>query len=87
VFEAAGAGACLITDSWPGIDQFFAPEREILVADSAEVIVELLNKISKEEATQIGAAMKDRALRDHTYALRAAEVSEIFSNAYAEKAA
>jgi len=28
VFEAAGAGACLVTDRWPGIDEFFQPEQE-----------------------------------------------------------
>jgi spore maturation protein CgeB len=30
VFEAAGAGACLITDYWEGIEQFLEPEREVL---------------------------------------------------------
>ena len=38
VFEAAGAGACLITDAWEGIEQFLEPGREVLVAhDGAEV--------------------------------------------------
>jgi spore maturation protein CgeB len=38
VFEAAGAGACLITDAWEGIDHFLEPGREVLVArDGAEV--------------------------------------------------
>src|SRR5947209_12135762 len=39
VFEAAGAGACLITDAWAGVDQSFVPQQEILVASSAEEIV------------------------------------------------
>ena len=34
VFEAAGAGACIITDAWEGIAMFFEPGREILVAES-----------------------------------------------------
>ena len=33
VFEAAGAGACIITDAWEGIAMFFEPGREILVAE------------------------------------------------------
>ena len=33
VFEAAGAAACIITDAWEGIAQFFEPGREILVAE------------------------------------------------------
>ena len=32
VFEAAGAGACLITDTWKGVEQFLEPDREVLVA-------------------------------------------------------
>jgi spore maturation protein CgeB len=32
VFEAAGAAACLITDAWTGVEHFFEPGREILVA-------------------------------------------------------
>ena len=32
VFEAVGAGACLITDRWKGIDLFLEPNREVLVA-------------------------------------------------------
>ncbi len=39
VFEAAGAGACLITDAWEGIELFLEPGREVLVArDGAEVV-------------------------------------------------
>jgi spore maturation protein CgeB len=71
VFEAAGAGACLITDAWIGIDQFFAPEREILIARDAGEIVDLLRRISPREAAAIGARMRQRALLEHTYQLRA----------------
>ena len=71
VFEAAGASACVITDAWAGIDSFFVPEREILVASSAYDIVAYLSRLSKEQAAAVGAAMRSRALRDHTYSLRA----------------
>jgi spore maturation protein CgeB len=77
VFEAAGAGACLITDRWTGIEQFFAPEKEILVAGSAEEIVSCLRNTPAAEAKEIGQHMRARALRDHTYALRAREVDAI----------
>ncbi len=77
VFEAAGAGACLITDAWPGVDHFFQPGEEILVASSAEEIVGFLRSVSAERARQMGDAMRKRALREHTYAPRAAEVDAI----------
>lgn len=77
VFEAAGAGACVITDSWSGVETFFQPGKEILLASSAEEIVRLLRSIDKTQSTQIGAAMRERALRDHTYALRARQVDAL----------
>ena len=39
VFEVAGAGTCLLCDDWPGIDDCFEPEREIIVIRSAEDVV------------------------------------------------
>ncbi len=79
IFEAAGAGACVITDSWPGIDHFFALRREILVASSAEGIVRWLTILNDAEAREVGDAMRARALRDHTYALRAQQVDAVLA--------
>ena len=87
VFEAAGAGACLITDAWTGIETFFAPGSEILIASSAEEIVNLLRNTSAPEAAQMGMRMRERALRDHTYALRARQVNEILRTAGRNKRA
>jgi spore maturation protein CgeB len=82
VFEAAGAGACLITDKWAGIDQFFVPGEEILVASSAEDIVSLLRTYGGGRPTAIGARMLQRALRDHTYSLRARQVDATLRPAF-----
>lgn len=71
VFEAAGSGACLITDAWTGVDQFFVPGEEILVASSAEEVVQHLRNLSPGDARQIGGKMRQRALKEHTYGLRA----------------
>lgn len=78
VFEAAGAGACIITDYWLGIDYFFEPGKEILVAASGDEVAEILSKLSVEEARAIGEAAKARVLAKHTYAHRAKEADEIF---------
>jgi len=85
VFEAAGAGACLITDEWQGIEQFFAPGREILVARDAEEIVAHLRSNDSQAARMIGERMRARALRDHTYALRARQVDEILHTVHVEQ--
>ena len=81
IFEAAGNGACLITDRWPGIADFLAPGREILVADSAADIARYLRQVSWAEARAIGARARARVLRDHIYAGRAAEVDRLLRGA------
>ncbi len=73
VFEVAGAGACLLCDAWPGVDEFFTPDGEILVVRTAEEIVAALRGHSREQAAEIGKAFRARALREHTYAQRAAQ--------------
>ena len=74
VFEAAGAGACLITDDWEGVDQFFTPNSEILVAKGAEELVTHLRGWNAVQASALGQAMMNRALRDHSYESRAHQV-------------
>ena len=77
VFEAAGCGACVLTDAWAGISTFFTPNHEILVAASAEEIVDHLRRTSRQQAQTIGQAARQRVLRDHTYTARAAELDHV----------
>jgi spore maturation protein CgeB len=70
VFEAAGAGACIITDAWKGIAQFFEPDREILVAEDGPGVAEHLMRLSPEAARRLGAAARTRAIAEHTYERR-----------------
>jgi spore maturation protein CgeB len=85
VFEAAGAGSCLITDHWKGVETFFVPGEEILVAKNAEEVVEQLRAIDAEHSKEIGTAMRARALRDHTYEMRSHQVDAILSASRAER--
>jgi spore maturation protein CgeB len=78
VFEAAGAGACLITDFWEGIDLFLAPDREVLVARDGKDVVEIMEGLSAERAAAIGEAALRRVLAEHTYTHRAEEADVIF---------
>ncbi len=70
VFEAAGAGSCIITDAWEGISQFFEPGREILVAPNGPAVAEILAKLTPRDAWRIGEAALARALAEHTYERR-----------------
>jgi spore maturation protein CgeB len=77
LFEAVGAGGCLITDAWDGIRQFLEPGTEVLVADSGDEVAEILGGLTRERARTIGAAGRARLLAGHTYAHRAAEVEAV----------
>ena len=78
VFEAAGAGACLITDYWEGIELFLEPGREVLVARDGQEVVEIMQGLTTENAALIGQAALRRVLGEHTYDHRAVEADRIF---------
>jgi spore maturation protein CgeB len=78
VFEAAGAGACLVTDAWEGIELFLAPGKEVLVARDGQDVADFVADISAEDARRIGRAALARVLADHTYDRRAEEADALF---------
>ncbi|MBD0367861.1 MAG: glycosyltransferase [Flavisolibacter sp.] len=82
VFEAAGAGACILTDYWTGIDYFFEPEKEILVAHSGDEVREILSSLNETRAAQIGNAALKKVLSEHTYAHRAAVLDKILKKEF-----
>jgi spore maturation protein CgeB len=79
VFEAAGAGGCLITDYWPGVEQFLEPGREVLVARSGNEVVEHVRSLTAQRAREIGQAALARVLAEHTYAHRAAQLEALLA--------
>lgn len=81
VFEAAGAGACLITDAWRGIELFLEPGAEVLIAADGAEVAALLEALTPERARRIGTAARRRILAAHTYAERARIVEETLAGA------
>jgi spore maturation protein CgeB len=77
VFEAVGAGACLITDRWKGIDLFLEPNREVLVAADGEEVAAHLDGLTRARAREIASRARRRILAHHTYAQRALQVHEV----------
>lgn len=82
VFEAAGAAACIITDYWEGIDFFFEPGKEILVANNGSEVKEILSSLTTERAAEIGRAALQRVLSQHTYTNRALELDDILKEEF-----
>jgi spore maturation protein CgeB len=74
LFEAAACGVPVVSDAWKGIDHFFRPGFEILLAESPEAVVDVLHRISPEQARAIGAAARERVLAEHTPVRRAEQL-------------
>ena len=86
VFEAAGAGACLITDAWEGIELFLEPGTEVLVARDGRDVAQHVAALTPQRARAIGERARGRILAQHTYERRAVEVAKILRDLAAAKA-
>jgi spore maturation protein CgeB len=85
VFEAAGAGACLLTDPWEGIALFLTPEKEVLVARDGIDVAEAVGTLTDERAREIGQAALRRVLAEHTYDRRAATLHRLLTDLMASR--
>jgi spore maturation protein CgeB len=70
LFEAAACGTPILSDAWEGLDAFFAPGSEILVAGSTDEAAAAVD-IDDAELRRIGRAARERALAEHTSDRRA----------------
>jgi spore maturation protein CgeB len=77
VFEAVGAGACLITDQWQGIELFLEPDREVLVAANGAEVAGHLEALDPVRAQAIARRARVRILAHHTYAQRARQFNQL----------
>jgi spore maturation protein CgeB len=82
VFEAAGAAACIISDSWVGIEHFFEPGKEILIVNNGNEVGETVRSLTADRARTIGQAAYRRAKHDHTYSQRAKTLETILKSTF-----
>lgn len=87
LFEASASGTPIISDCWNGMEDFFAPGKEILLADSANEVVSLLTDLPEETRRGIAAAARRRFLAEHTPAHRARDLESYYGAAAGVKPA
>lgn len=75
LFEAAACGVPVITDYWDGIEEFFTPGHELIVARTTHQVLAALSMPS-QELDAIGKRGRERVLRQHTAAQRANELEQ-----------
>ncbi|MBV9582740.1 MAG: glycosyltransferase [Chloroflexi bacterium] len=74
LFEAAACGACIISDTWPGLDHVLEPGREVLLANSQVEVEAHLDALTPARRQAIGTAARCRVMAEHTFAHRAAQL-------------
>jgi spore maturation protein CgeB len=80
LFEATACGVPVLSDSWPGLEEFFRPGKEILVTSSAEGSLQALD-LAEAERQRIARAGRERTLAEHTAERRAREFEGFLSAA------
>lgn len=82
LFEAAACGTAILSDWWEGLDRFFTPGQEILVAWNTDEAVAAIQQ-PREKLAEIGRAAQRRILAEHTAERRAEEFETILHAALA----
>ena len=77
LFEAAACGAAILSDAWPGLEDFLTPGEEILLPDGTAGVAEIVEQLGEDEALRLGQRARERILAEHTSAIRAEEFEQI----------
>lgn len=87
LFEAAACGVPIVSDRWSGLETFFAPGRDILVAERPEQVIAILSELSEERRRDIAAAARKRVLSTHTGEDRAKTLEGYYGEVIESRAA
>jgi spore maturation protein CgeB len=80
MFEAAACGAPLVSDAWPGLEAFFEPGSEIIVARGTADVIAALDQPDATIAA-IARRARERVLDEHTAEHRAATLLALLEGA------
>ncbi|MGI4744780.1 MAG: glycosyltransferase family protein, partial [Janthinobacterium lividum] len=80
LFEAAACGCPVLSDAWDGLDHFFTPGDDILLARTTQ---DTLDALDLDDATlsRIAARARERTLGEHSAARRAEQMIDAFEQA------
>ncbi len=80
LFEASACGTPLVSDTWAGLDEFYTPGEEILIAESTESALAAL-QLTDADLTRVAKAARERTLAEHSSARRAEELESLLTSA------
>ena len=80
LFEASACGAALLSDPWPGLEDFLTPGAEVLLPTTAQEVAAILRHTSDADCLALGQRARDRILAEHTAAHRAKQFEGIVTS-------
>jgi spore maturation protein CgeB len=86
LFEAAACGAPVLSDAWPGLDEFFTPGHEILIAQDTEEGLAAVD-LTDAELAGIARRARERVLDEHTASHRVRQMVTAFEKAVSAEVA
>jgi len=78
-FELSAMAACIVANPYKGLEEWFKPEREIVIVGSADEAIERYQFLlaHDNERQSIGRAARARVLKQHTFRHRARDLVRI----------
>lgn len=78
-FELGALGACIVANPYAGIEEWFEPEKELVIVNSADEALDRYEFLLRNDAARgaIGKAARERVLKQHTFRHRATELVDI----------
>jgi spore maturation protein CgeB len=77
LFEASACGAAILSDPWPGLEDFLTPNSEILLPRTAAEVAHILRNLPDTDRLAIGQRARDRILSEHTSPHRAEQFEKV----------
>ena len=81
LFEAAACGTPIVSDVWAGIDEFFTPGEEILLARDGKEALSFIRDIPEPERRAIAERARHKVVRLHSAGERARELEKYVAEA------
>ena len=85
LFEAAACGVPILSDTWPGLGDYFPIGEQIFTADTTGDALEILTDLPDPARQEAAAAARANVLKNHTAAARAKELLQILRQAEAKE--
>lgn len=83
LFEASACGAAILSDAWPGLEEFLTPGEEILLPRDEHEVADILENLPEAERSRLGQRARERILSQHTAEHRAAQFEAVVAQCYA----